>query len=182
MDLLEKVEKVREKTGVSYEVAKEALEACEYDMLEALVYLEKQGKIPQPSHSTWSTEQGQHSEAFHQTQETYARDCQKKSSGDTWRKFTAWCKKMLKASLEKHFEVIRENRQVLSVPVLILMIGFVCAFWVTLPLLIIGMFMGCRYQFSGFEKTSIDLNEMCEKASEACEQVKKNFQEQKDAE
>ena len=34
MDNLEKVEKLREKTGVSYEEAKEALEANNYDVLD----------------------------------------------------------------------------------------------------------------------------------------------------
>ena len=48
MELLEKVEKIREKTGVSYEEAKAALEACGEDVLDALVYLENQGKIKKP--------------------------------------------------------------------------------------------------------------------------------------
>ena len=38
---LEKVDMVRERTGISYEKAKQALEACEGDVLEALIYIEK---------------------------------------------------------------------------------------------------------------------------------------------
>lgn len=38
---LEKVDMVRERTDVSYEKAKEALEASEGDVLEALIYIEK---------------------------------------------------------------------------------------------------------------------------------------------
>ena len=38
---LEKVDMVRERTGVSYEKAKQALEECEGDVLEALIYIEK---------------------------------------------------------------------------------------------------------------------------------------------
>jgi hypothetical protein len=38
---LEKVDMVRERTGVSYEKAKEALEASEGDVLESLIYIEK---------------------------------------------------------------------------------------------------------------------------------------------
>ncbi|WP_160686191.1 DUF4342 domain-containing protein [Clostridium sp. C2-6-12] len=38
---LEKVDMVRERTGVTYEKAKEALEASEGDVLEALIYIEK---------------------------------------------------------------------------------------------------------------------------------------------
>ena len=43
MDHLEMVEKLAQKAGVSYEDAKMALEACGWDMLDALVYLEKLG-------------------------------------------------------------------------------------------------------------------------------------------
>ena len=56
MELLEKVEKIREKTGVSYEEAKAALEACGEDVLDALVYLENQGKIKKPDVSVYTTE------------------------------------------------------------------------------------------------------------------------------
>ena len=56
MELLEKVEKIREKAGVSYEEAKAALEACGEDVLDALVYLENQGKIKKPDVSVYTTE------------------------------------------------------------------------------------------------------------------------------
>lgn len=38
---LEKVDMIRERMDVSYEIAKEALEICQGDVLEALIYLEK---------------------------------------------------------------------------------------------------------------------------------------------
>ena len=41
MDRLEKVEKIRKKTGVSFEDAKTALDAADGDVLDALVWLEK---------------------------------------------------------------------------------------------------------------------------------------------
>ena len=42
MEQFEKVEKLREKTGVSYEDAKKALEEHDWDMLEAIVALENE--------------------------------------------------------------------------------------------------------------------------------------------
>lgn len=45
---LEKVDMVRERTGVGYEKAKEALEACEGDVLEALIYIEKTQVVFKP--------------------------------------------------------------------------------------------------------------------------------------
>jgi NACalpha-BTF3-like transcription factor len=41
MENLEKVELVREKCNVSYEEARDALEACDYDVLDAIVMLER---------------------------------------------------------------------------------------------------------------------------------------------
>ena len=44
MDHFEMTEKLRERAQVSYEEAKEALELNEWDMLEAIVYLEREGE------------------------------------------------------------------------------------------------------------------------------------------
>ena len=55
MENLEKVEKLRERANVSYEEAKEALEASNWDLLDAMVYLEKQGKTKAPEQTAYST-------------------------------------------------------------------------------------------------------------------------------
>jgi len=75
MDNLEKVEKIREKTGVSYEEAKAALEATNYDVLDAIIYLEKNGKVKAPEVTSYTTEQAQQtSTEFEQAQQEYTRD------------------------------------------------------------------------------------------------------------
>lgn len=45
---LELIEMLRERANVSYEEAREALEKCNNDIVEALIYLEKQNKIKTP--------------------------------------------------------------------------------------------------------------------------------------
>lgn len=45
MDHLEMVEKLREKANVSYEEASAALEKCNWDLLDALLLLEGEGKL-----------------------------------------------------------------------------------------------------------------------------------------
>lgn len=57
---LELIEKLKEKVNVSYEDAKEALEKCNGDLVDALIYLEKGDKIkavPQENKSSgfWNT-------------------------------------------------------------------------------------------------------------------------------
>ena len=55
MDHFEMVEKLRQKANVSYEEAKAALEHSEWDLLDALVYLESQGKINTQQAESYTT-------------------------------------------------------------------------------------------------------------------------------
>ena len=48
MDRLEQIERLRAKANVSYEEAKQAYEAANGDLLEAVIMLERQGKIKPP--------------------------------------------------------------------------------------------------------------------------------------
>lgn len=49
---LELIEMLRERANISYEEAKETLEKCNNDVVEALIYLEKQDKIKTPQNET----------------------------------------------------------------------------------------------------------------------------------
>lgn len=48
MDDLEKAEKIRSKGPVSYEEARDALKEADGDLLDAVIVLERQGKINRP--------------------------------------------------------------------------------------------------------------------------------------
>ena len=56
MEMMEKVERLREKANVTYEEAKAALEQTGGDLLDAMVLLERQGKVKEPAQSTFSTD------------------------------------------------------------------------------------------------------------------------------
>ena len=55
MEYFEKVEKLVQKAGVSYEEAKAALDASNGDLLDAMIMLERAGKTAAPKNSTYST-------------------------------------------------------------------------------------------------------------------------------
>ena len=55
MDKLNLVEKLREKTGITYEEAKCVLEINNWDILDSILYLEEQGKVKRPSVSIFYT-------------------------------------------------------------------------------------------------------------------------------
>lgn len=172
MELLEKVEKIKEKTGVSYQEAKDALEAAGGDVLDALVYLENQGKAKKPEVDVYTTK-AESSEEFREAAKKY-EESTKETFGDHLKKFFVWCGKWIKKGCENFFIVSRYQEEVISIPVIVLIL-LAFAFWIVLPLLIVGLFFGFKYSFKGAITKSVDVNSACEKASEAAENIKQEF-------
>lgn len=176
MDNLEKVEKLRTKTGVSYEEAKNALEASNYDLLDAIIYLEQLGKIAKPDITGYTTTpNGETSEEFEVAQKTYEKDCRGTSVGEVFNRFFDWCRRVIRKGCETSFNVEKKDKKIMSVPMIILVLALIFLFPLTAILLIIGLFCDCKYSFSGFKSTTIDINDMCDKASEACSNIKNDF-------
>ncbi len=176
MELLEKVEKIREKTGVSYEAAKEALEACGEDILDALVYLESQGKIREPEVRVYTTRE-EASEELRQANQNYEKSANESFQSQSHR-FFKWVKKMLIKGMENMFIVSKNGEDKVTIPVLGLVALLLFVFWVTVPLMIIGLFCGYSYSFKGEIEKSVNINEACNKASEVAENLKKEFKKE----
>ncbi|MDP4161334.1 MAG: ubiquitin, partial [Bacillota bacterium] len=49
------------------------------------------------------------------------------------------------------------------------------AFWVTIPLVIIGLFFGLRYRFNGADFRSNTVNDAMNNAADAAENLKKSI-------
>ena len=175
MNQLERVEKIREKTGVTYEEAKEALEAAGGDVLDAIVYLENQGKIKRPEKQVYTSKPEQDtSMELIEAAKTYETE-DHESFGDIVKKFLKWCGRMIKKGCENFFIVAKHNEEIMSVPVIVLALLLLFAFWIVLPLLVVGLFCGFRYSFRGNITNTVDVNKACDKAAEACESMKKEF-------
>lgn len=101
---------------------------------------------------------------------------QKTSMGEMVSKFGNWCKGMLYKSLEVDFCVTRNERLLLKVPVLVFVLALLMSFGFFMFLLVVGLFCDCKYYFQGIVPTTIDLNQLCEQASETCEDIKRDFQ------
>ncbi len=178
MENFEKVEKLREKTGVSYEDAKTVLEQHNYDMLDAIIELERQGKVAQPKEGTYTAGASQEMEnvkKFELAQMQYEKDCKKNHFKEGFRNLVDLCKKLFEKSLEIDFCINKDGRKVAGVPVLVLIILLLGFFWVTLPLLVIGLFFGITYNFTGVDKVVVDVNDVCDKASQTAENIKNEF-------
>lgn len=171
MDNFEKVEKLRERASVSYEEAKNALEESGWDMLDAMVLLEKNGKTNGPQKSSYSTDYDQ--------QEEYAEV--KKTVYDEKREKTR-AKNGVKSILKGFIRVCRENvfcighkeKEIVRIPVSILVILLVFFWKLILPAMLIGLFLGFKYSFEGQDDLKT-VNNLMNTAESTVNRVKKEF-------
>lgn len=70
--------------------------------------------------------------------------------------------------------VSKGGETALELPVTALVILMLCAFWVCMPLLVIGLFAGCRYSFAGKELGREGINHALDKAADAAGRVKQS--------
>jgi hypothetical protein len=170
MDNFEKVEKLREHANVTYEEAKNALENSNWDILDAMIYLEQNGKVKGPEKSSYTT----------QTENIKIEVEDKKPEGKakgTLRKFWNWCLKWIKRGNANSFCVDRYDREVVKMPINLLIILILCSastvFWVLLILL----FFNFRYHFEGpdIKTVDFDINETFAKAADTVDNIKNEF-------
>ena len=115
MDNFEKVEKLRERANVSYEEAKAALEASNWDLLDAMIYLEKSGKTEAAgTYSTSADNGGYNMDQAYTRDNTYNTNYTERKSGTFGEKVKA----LLKKSDENHFRVTkRDGSKLIEVPI-----------------------------------------------------------------
>lgn len=172
MEQLEKIEKLSERANVSYEEAREALEACDWDLLDAMVYLEKNGKTKGPAQETYSTsyeEQPQYVSVKDKVQEN------KEASDSFWEKLWHLCQVLWRKSIDNYFCVRRKEEEILKIPVWALVLALLVAWKPLLIVMIVALFLGCQYSFSGKDDLA-GANKAMEKASEFAGKVRDEYE------
>ena len=161
---LEMVERLKEKANVSYAQAKEALEYSGGNLLDALIYLEEKGAIPREETAYYSTKtEVPPPSVDHLPAQLLVKERKKKNAppprpkGDGGRRFFNTLRRWL---IDNELEIWRRDQPITALPVLILLLLLCCAPWVTIPVLILGLFLGFRYRFSGPDLERESLNNM----------------------
>lgn len=175
MDKLDKVELIREKTGASYEDAKGALDACGDDVLDALVWLEREGKVSKGSahHATGRVE-AEPSPEMLMARTHYDRTSEKTAFGKAWDRVVEALGQLWHASKQVSFVAERYGERVVCVPVVVPILGLLL--WgATLWVLIIGLFFGFRYRIEGIGSTKVDVNGAMDWAADKAEELKDEF-------
>jgi len=182
MVTLEQVEKLCERADISYDEAKVALEATNGDLLEAIINLEKQGRVKAPSGGYYKSENS-YTTADKSNYEKTQKEEYSRENGSTFSeilgKFLKWSGKIFHKGNINTFEVSKNGNKIVIIPVTVLILLLIFTFWITVPIIIIGLFFGYRYVFNGpdLEKTSV--NVAMNSVSNAAENLIKEVNEHK---
>jgi len=183
MTELEKVEKLREKADVSFAEAKEALDIANGDILDALIYLEKQGKTTAPAGggfyssagTSYSQQQQQKDRERGKSEGKSGAESKNESFSDVLKRFGRFCAALIRKGNSNFLDATKGDREMFSCPVTIVVLFLVFFFWITVPLFIISLFFGFRYHFRGTDLGKDSVNRVMDGASDVVEDVKKSF-------
>ena len=172
---LEMVERLREKAPVSYGQAKRALEYSGGNLLDALIYLEEQGAIPRQEGAYFTTRgetppppppappapepEAETGGGKKKKKKRPAREAKAGGRPSLLQTLRRWL-------IDNELEIWRKDKPVTALPVLILVLLVIFAYYVTIPLLILGLFLGFRYRFSGPDLERGSLNDVMDNVAD----------------
>lgn len=180
MATLEQAEKLCAMANITYAEAKTALDAANGDLLDAIVYLEKQGKVQAPAGSGYYSS-AKAGDAQTESSGECSRDKQQFNSngehtfGSFLKKACQLCLRIIRKGNANSFQILSGEEVKAAFPLTILALLLIFAFWVTIPLIIIGLFFGLRYRFVGPDFGSNKINQAMDNAADAAQDFKKSM-------
>jgi len=182
MVTLEQVEKLREHANISYDEAKAALENANGDILQAIIDLEKQGKVTPPqgggqynSGSIEVTNNAQKEQQQYGNENTKHSSSEKSAFSRHMGRFFRWMGEVIHKGNVNALIVEKNGTSIMRLPITVLVVLLICAFWIVVPLLIVGLFFDFRYYFQGPNIKGTAVNDAMGTVANAAEDIKKDI-------
>lgn len=133
-------EKLVEKCGISYEEAGEVLKQADYDLLEAMIILERQGKLGSKSKNSYST-------GFSGDYVAYPKETESDPENfhDFMRLVLRKIREILIESVRCRIIISRQGREWVDFPVILAVILLIFTGGAVLIPVVISIFCGCSY-------------------------------------
>lgn len=151
MTRLEMVEKLKEKTGATYEEAKAALEESSWDIFDAMLALGRCTELqeePEPKRSKLKSAVSKADGVIH------------------------WICSLIQKGEQFRIEITRDGETVGSFSLTVLVFLLLIKWWLAIGLLLLGLFVGFRYRIPGHAAAEHVLNSAQEKAAAKAEKLK----------
>ena len=194
MDNYQKVEQLVNKAGCSYEDAKAALEACGWDMLDAVISLEREGKVNKETAEQKAEEpieiipevSADKVAGSSSQQITYTYDDSSSGNSDkagntgkadgTGKRGRRLWKRIKSILMNNRMVVFKSSgQQIMDLPIVIPVIALIAFFWATLIVAVVAMIFGCRFHFEGEDLGKTNINSTMDKATDYAEKVRNDL-------
>lgn len=170
----EKVEKLVQKTNVSYEDAKIALENANGDMLDAIIALEKQGKVNGPQQATYTT--GPEATQYRDVPAAVAQTNNKTEGKNFFKDLGAAIKRGFQYTVDNSVRVIKKDQEIIKLPLWLTIIMLLAAWELIIIVVIVSLFFDCRYALVGKDDTN-QVNKVMNQATDFAGKVKDSWNE-----
>ncbi len=174
VDKLNLVEKLREKTGITYEDAKRVLEINNWDILDAILDLEKQEKVKGPSVSIFYTNEYKESYEEENTEynfEEIKKDSNYKSNNTFEGIFEVICK-AIDTCNNIFIEIKGKNNFFLKFPLTVVIVLLIFGFWLLIPLVVIGLFLDIEFSVESKKINTNKINDILSKILKEVQKIK----------
>jgi hypothetical protein len=132
---LENIDVLKERANVSYQEAKEALELCDGNLVDALIYLEKSEKI--------RPERKAAREKFAESSQNFGEET----------------KKVFEKMGKHRFMIQKDGETFLNIPSVLALILIICTFPVSVVLLVLGFVFGYKYRVRNKKGKAVEVIE-----------------------
>jgi Translation elongation factor Ts len=158
MITIEMIDELRARVDVTYEDAKEALENSQGDILEAIIYLERNNKI-------------------NSKKEEFKEEQKEEQDGFTKAvcKVISWSKNVFRKGNSNHLTIMKNDNVILRLPLTVVVLVVVLAPYISIPLLLLALFSGHKIRFNGDDIEKTRANDTMDKVSNAAENIKSEF-------
>ena len=174
MENLKLVDKLKNKTNISYEEAKTVLEKFNWDILDAILYLEEKGRVPKPSIGVFYT--NEYKESYKNSDLT-TKDNEKNNYNNGKKEntfegiFELVCK-VIDRWNNIFFEIKKENTSFLKIPITVMILLLIFAFWIVIPLVIVALFFDIEFSLLGKNAEISNINNVFKVISVNIKKVK----------
>ncbi|EGT3617404.1 DUF4342 domain-containing protein [Clostridium perfringens] len=176
MERNEMINTLVRKANISPEEAQEVLEKCNWDLLDAIVYLERRGKV-ENNEVTAITVVEVKEEKQEEKEDKKKQDEKYGGIGEIAGRMFKFIGKIIRKGTKNFLEIRKDEQKPIRISLTISMLFLVFLSVPTIVLLIIGLFCGYKYSISGPNFNYEGVNNIFEEVSKSAEHIKKDFKE-----
>ena len=173
MDKIKLVKKLQDKTNINYEEAKKALENNNWDILDAMLYLENKGEIRKPLVSIFYT--NEYKDTYNNKGNLPYMDEDSNNSNSRKNNFQGIFEAICKAidTCNNIFiEIKGKNNFFLKFPLTVVIVFLIFGFWLLIPVAVIGLFLDVEFFVESKKINTDKVNDILSKISKKVQNIK----------